>query len=114
MEPTNTNRRAVLYGRVSLDRREGKSVDDQLAELRAWAQREHWSIIGCYRDDGISASRFAKGKARPGWAQVMETIAAGGADVLMVWEISRATRDRSVFAALIAACTAAGVQIATG
>jgi hypothetical protein len=41
MEPTNTNRRAVLYGRVSLDRREGKSVDDQLAELRAWAQREH-------------------------------------------------------------------------
>jgi site-specific DNA recombinase len=44
----------------------------------------------------------------------METIAAGGADVLMVWEISRATRDRSVFAALIAACTAAGVQIATG
>jgi site-specific DNA recombinase len=107
-------RRVVLYGRVSLNRSEGKSVDDQLAELRAWAAREHWRIVAELRDDGISASRFANGKARPGWQAAMDLITTGGCDTLAVWEISRASRDRAVFAALIAACTEAGVLIGTG
>ncbi|MCX6464732.1 MAG: recombinase family protein [Pseudonocardiales bacterium] len=94
--------RAVLYGRTSLDRSEGRSVDDQLAELRRWATREGVEVVAECRDDGISASRFARGKARPGWQQVLDVLAGGQVDSLAVWEISRSTRDRSVWAALVA------------
>ena len=64
-------RRAVVYGRVSQDRSEGKSVDDQLAECRAWAQREGWQVIVEHRDDGISASRYANGKV-PAWVAIRD------------------------------------------
>jgi site-specific DNA recombinase len=106
--------RAVLYGRVSLDRSEGKSVDDQLAECRAWARREGWRIVAEHRDDGISASRYAYGKTRSGWQSTMELITSGKADLLVVWEISRATRDRAVWSALLAPCAERGVKISTG
>lgn len=103
----------MLYARVSQARNDTRSVPDQLADLRAWAQREGWQIVTEHSDE-MSASRYANGKTRPGWQQTMDVIAAGGVDVLCVWEISRASRDRPVFAALIAACADTGVMIATG
>ncbi|MCW2901715.1 MAG: hypothetical protein JWO67_3980 [Streptosporangiaceae bacterium] len=108
-------RRVALYGRVSIERTErSKSVDDQLAELRQWAEREEWTITGTYRDDGLSASRYANGRARPGWQRAMDAVNGGDVDALLVWEISRASRDRPVFAALFAACADSDVQIGTG
>jgi site-specific DNA recombinase len=45
---------------------------------------------------------------------VVDLLAAGGADILAVWEISRSSRDRAVFAALLTQCTDSKVLIATG
>src|SRR5687767_12531191 len=85
-------RRAVLYARVSKlarsakgraeqrERGEGKSVDEQLAELTAVARREGVRIVDVRRDDGISASRYAGNKAREGWRDVMDTIVSGRVD----------------------------------
>lgn len=102
----------VLYARVSQARDErSKSVDDQLAALRGWAQRENWPIVAEYRDDGISASRYANGKHRPGWEQTMAVITSGRVRALLVWELSRATRDKKVSAALESACAARGIRI---
>lgn len=101
--------RVGLYGRVSIDAREGRSVDSQLAVGRQWASREEHQIVGEYRDDGISA--FDVSKVRPAWQQVMDDIVARKMDVLWVWEASRASRDRAVWAALIAACAEAHVLI---
>lgn len=98
-----------LYGRVSIDVREGRSVDSQLAVGREWARREGHTIIGEYRDDGISA--FNPSKVRPDWQRVMADITARKMDILWVWEASRASRDRAMWAALIAACADAGVLI---
>lgn len=112
--PAKRPRRVVLYGRVSRAHAETKSVVDQLRELREWATRERWQIVGEFSDDGISASRYAKGKTRPGWLSVTDLIANGDVDVLAVWEISRASRDRAVFATLLTQCVDAGVLIATG
>lgn len=44
----------------------------------------------------------------------MELITSGKVDLLAVWEISRATRDREVWTALLAACAVRNVKIATG
>lgn len=115
VESTRPTRAVVLYGRVSAEQdARSKSVDGQLAELHRWARRESWTVVGEHRDDGISASRFAKGKPRPGWSRVMEQLVDGGVDALLVWEISRATRDRPVFAQLFAACAATGAWLGTG
>lgn len=105
--------RALLYARVSHGT-DGASVDQQLAEGRKVAAREGWHIVGEHRDESISASRYGKGKARPGWQAAMDAVAAGTVDLLVVWEISRATRDRRVWAALLAACSDAGVRLAVG
>src|SRR4051812_39017641 len=42
----------------------------------------------------------------------MDVIGSGTADVLWIWEFSRATRDRRVWPALIAACQDNNVKIA--
>ncbi|MBV9059501.1 MAG: recombinase family protein, partial [Pseudonocardiales bacterium] len=106
--------RAILYARVSRCLPQTKSTTDQLAELRQWATREQWQIVGEFSDDGISASRYANGKPRPAWSSVVDVLAGGGADVLACWEFSRASRDRAVNAALLAQCIDTGTLIATG
>lgn len=124
MTATDTPRRAVLYGRVSKlaradkddtssqrARGEGRSVDQQLDELTDLARREAVHIIGIHRDDGISASRFAGRAIREGWRDVMADIVGGRVTELWTWEISRATRDRPVWAALINTCIAQQVKI---
>ncbi|MCD2195699.1 recombinase family protein [Actinomycetospora endophytica] len=106
----------VIYGRVSSERsgEQSKSVDDQLRDLRAWADREGWPVVAECRDDGISASKYAKGKERPGWKEATAHIERGGVRALLVWDYSRAGRDDKVTAALKAACTAQGVKIGYG
>jgi DNA invertase Pin-like site-specific DNA recombinase len=118
-------RRAVIYARVSklprdvgsrpgAERVEGKSVDQQIAELTAIADREAVEIVAVRRDDGVSASRYGARRSREGWREVMAAIADDIVDELWVWEISRATRDRPVWAALVSACLAHDVKISVG
>jgi site-specific DNA recombinase len=108
------SRRVVLYGRTSDDSSEGRSVDDQLSELRRWAASTGRTVVAELRDDGISASRYAAGKARPDWQRAMELISTGQAEELAVWEVSRSTRDRAVWAALFAALLENRVMLVVG
>lgn len=111
---TNARRTATrvgAYGRAS--HLNEMSVDSQLRENQAWADREpDWDLPSArvWRDDGISASKYAS-KGREDWPKVMAAIQAGDLDILLVWEISRASRDRMVFAALFAACEQQDVKI---
>jgi site-specific DNA recombinase len=104
----------VLYGRTSDDESEGRSVDDQLGELRRWAAATGRTVVAELRDDGISASRYANGRGRPAWQRAMDLIGGREVDELAVWEISRSTRDRTVWSALIGACIDNRVDLAVG
>lgn len=112
----------VLYARVSVARKgmkndansQTKSVTQQMEWLRDWAIKAGRRVVAELSDDGISASRYSKGKARPEWQRAMELIASGEAAELAVWETSRSTRDRAVWAALMAALIDAGAMIAVG
>ena len=47
--------RALLYARVSYDRDgQGRSVDEQLVDLREWVTRRGWEITKEIRDDTSS------------------------------------------------------------
>jgi site-specific DNA recombinase len=102
--------KTAIYTRVSQDGRgDARSVGEQEKECRAWVAREGWDEIGLWSDNDRSASKYAK-KQRPGWQALTARLDEGGVDALVVWEPSRATRDRRVWAALAATCEERGIR----
>jgi DNA invertase Pin-like site-specific DNA recombinase len=59
-----------LYARVSTD---GQSVENQLRELRAVAERHDWQIVGEYIDRGISGAKRRDG--RPQFNAILNGVA---------------------------------------
>ena len=53
------NKRVALYIRVSSEEqaRQGLSLDAQLADLRSYADKHKYNIVGVYTDDGASARK---------------------------------------------------------
>lgn len=119
MTPSVVNRslrvvRAAIYTRVSFDpNNRGRSVEEQERECRAWVRDHAWELASVYCDNDRSASRYAR-KDRPDWQRLTEDLAHGRVDVLVAWEISRPTRDRVVWAALVEACLDRGVKLCIG
>ncbi len=118
---TRPSRKAVLYGRVSkADPRtrattdHTTSVDQQINAMTEWAHRDGVEIVAVFRDDGISASRYAASQVREGWRQTMAAIVSGEVNELWMWETSRGTRDRVMWGNLMNACIAHGVQVCIG
>lgn len=103
--------RALLYGRVSKDQRSGRSVKQQLTIGRRRVTENGWINAGEYSDNDRSASQYARRK-REDWERLMADINRGLGDILWLWEISRGTRERIVWAHLVAACQEHGMYIA--
>ena len=78
---------ALIYCRVSADRRNGRSVAEQEAECRAECERQGWNVVDVLTDNDRSASRHAR-KSRPAWDRVKQRVASGDVDVLVTWEAS--------------------------
>lgn len=109
VERTFDPMRVLIYARVSIDR-EGRSLDEQEAECREWANREGWPVTHVIRESG-SASRYARSTgARSRWDELTALISSGDVDGLLTWEASRATRQLSEYAALADLCAAHGVR----
>ncbi|QAY70386.1 recombinase family protein [Xylanimonas protaetiae] len=91
-DPANTPRRAIIYARASRDRtRRAKSTKSQVDRCEWEASMRGWTVVETVVDDDRSASEYAR-KGRDGWSAVVEKIERGDADVLLMWEGSRATR----------------------
>lgn len=116
MASATTPLQVTLYGRVSLLRGQefARSVDDQLADLRAWAAREGWHIYDVHRDDGKSASRYAKHKGRSGWLKVLADIRSGRVQAVLFWDFARGSRDDAETALLKETCAEHGVKVGYG
>ncbi|MBT0995494.1 recombinase family protein [Cellulomonas sp. DKR-3] len=92
--------RALIYARTSHDPgRRGKSTASQRDYCEREAAYRGWLVVDAVVDDDRSASTRAK-REREGWQEVVDRIAAGDVDVLLMWEWSRATRDLAVYVAL--------------
>jgi site-specific DNA recombinase len=103
--------RAIIYTRVSSDPNDrGRSVTEQEAECRAVCARDRWDVVAVFGDNDRSASRYAT-KQRPEHQKLIRYIEAGGADVLVTWEASRAQRDLRAYADLRDLCEQRGVLL---
>lgn len=105
--------RAAIYDRVSRDfRGDARSVKRQGRQNRKAVEDNSWTLIGEYYDNDRSASRFAT-KSREDWPRLVEALSAQPKpiDVLVLWEVSRGSRDVIVWFPVLEACRQNGVLV---
>ncbi|MEU4165619.1 recombinase family protein [Streptomyces sp. NPDC026665] len=109
--------RAREYRRLS-DKKGGTSLDDQGSDNAAAADEQDYDLGDPYIDDGLSASRYARGR-RGDFDQLVADLQTGptgrdsafGADILMLWESSRGSRRVGEWVSFIELCEDKGVKI---
>lgn len=83
--------RAAIYVRFSENElQRSTSVDDQLRECREYAARQGWTVVAEYVEGGVRASNMA---ARKELARLLADVRRGVVDVVVIWEVSRWSRD---------------------
>ena len=81
--------RAVLYARISLDRRDGEGIERQLDAARNLAEAQGAKILDEISDNSQSAY---SGTTRDGYTKLIRMIKAEEVDVIYVFAIDRLTR----------------------
>ncbi len=101
--------RVALYARISRDS-SGRAlgVNDQLERGRSYADLKGFKVVAELHDNDISAFT---GKHRPGYAQVAAMVRRGEVDAVIVYQLSRLTRNRVERAEFIDGWGAAGVVL---
>lgn len=84
------NLRVVISLRISQDRDDQQSTENQERESRDYAASKGWEVVGVYTDLGKSG--YKRGVKRPGFDQAMNMVRTKQADIFLVWKISRFTR----------------------
>jgi len=85
---TKPAKRAAIYCSVSTG---SQSIDNQVRELTAVAERRGWTIEEIYSDEGISG---AKGRdKRPGLDAMLKGATKRKFDVVMAWALDRVGRS---------------------
>src|SRR6185437_14807631 len=92
---TESAKRAVIYVRISRDKRrgsldEGLGVQAQEEQCRDLAARLGYLLIAVFCDNDVSAF---SGRPRPQYLKMLEVLRAGGADVVLVWHTDRLHRS---------------------
>jgi len=99
-------RRAALYARVSTT---GQTVENQLRELRAVANRHGWHVAAEFTDKGISGT---KGRdKRPGLNSLMEGVTRREFDVVAAWSVDRLGRSLQDLLAVLGEIHAKGADL---
>src|SRR5919205_753158 len=81
-------KRAALYARVSTG---GQTVENQLRDLRAVAERLGWEVVEEFVDQGISG---AKGRdKRPALDSMLKAVIRGEVEVVAAWSVDRLGRS---------------------
>lgn len=106
---TSTGERVALYARVSQDP-SGKAVGvaDQLENARTFAKARGYRIVAEHSDNDISAF---KGAARPEYQQVLKLARERKIDRVIVFHLTRMTRNRQERAEFIDAFHACKVNV---
>ncbi len=80
----------VIYARYSSDNQREESIDGQLRECKAFAEKNDIRIIDSYIDRALSA----KTDNRPAFQQMINDSSKGLFDVIIVWKLDRFARNR--------------------
>jgi len=81
--------RAAAYARYSTDRQTENSIEYQLAEIRRYCAEHEIPLAATYTDEGRSGTNAD----RPGFQAMVAAAKAGAVDAVIVYDISRGSRD---------------------
>ncbi len=99
-------KRVAIYSRVSTD---GQTVDNQLLELRAVAERHGWEVVEEYSDNGVSG---AKGREkRPAYDALCQAATRREVDLIMAWSVDRLGRSLQHLVSFLGEIHAKGVDL---
>lgn len=82
--------KGVIYARYSSDNQREESIDGQLRECRAFAEKNDIQIMDVYIDRALSA----KTDNRPDFQRMVKDSAKGHFEVVLVWKLDRFARNR--------------------
>ena len=82
--------KTVVYARYSCDHQREESIEGQLRECKAYAEKNNIMIIGSYIDRAMSA----KTDNRPQFQQMIKDSGKGLFEAIIVWKLDRFARNR--------------------
>ena len=82
--------RGVIYARYSSDNQREESIEGQIRENTAYAEKSGITIVGHYIDRAYSA----KTDNRPEFQRMIKDSTKKGFDVVLVWKLDRFSRNR--------------------
>ncbi|MDB5810498.1 MAG: Recombinase [Betaproteobacteria bacterium] len=85
------NMRACIYARFSTDKQRETSIEDQARVCRARIDREGWQLVDTFSDMETSGRTLIAGRA--GAARMLEQVAGGAVDVVVLESLDRLARD---------------------
>lgn len=80
----------VIYARYSSDNQREESIEGQLRECKAFAEKNDIQIVGTYIDRALSA----KTDNRPDFQRMVKDSEKGLFDTVIVWKLDRFARNR--------------------
>ena len=102
--------KAAIYARFSSDLQNERSIDDQIALCRAYAERQGMIIAQVYEDRAISGASTV---TRHGWRTLMAHAADRRFDVIIAEDIDRISRDEADYHAARKRLAFIGIAIHT-
>jgi DNA invertase Pin-like site-specific DNA recombinase len=96
--------RVALYVRVSTD---GQSVDNQVRELQAVAERHGWVIFDTYSDPAVSGAKAQ----RPAFDRMMAGVQRRDFDMIAAWAVDRLGRSLQNLLVFLGEIKAKGVDL---
>ncbi|NBJ13247.1 recombinase family protein, partial [Microvirga sp. SYSU G3D207] len=90
-------KRAAIYARYSTDLQNERSVEDQVALCRAYAEREKLQIVATFDDRARSGGSML---GRDGLIQMLAQANSGAFDVIVVEALDRLSRDMADLATI--------------
>ena len=82
--------RGVIYARYSSDNQREESIEGQIRENTAYAEKNGITIVGTYIDRALSA----KTDDRPEFQRMIKDSAKKDFDIVIVWKLDRFSRNR--------------------
>ena len=90
--PTCPPRTAVAYARYSSAGQRDVSIEQQLADIRAFAKREGYTIVHEYADHARSG--FKNTSSRTAFQSMMSSADSGSFNTVICWKVDRFGRNR--------------------
>jgi len=101
-------KRTAIYARFSTELQHERSIEDQVAVCRNYAERNEMEIVGVYDDRARSGASMY---GRDGLLRLLDAARDGGFEVILIEALDRLSRDQEDLAGIWKRLNFMGVEL---